>query len=108
MVKRFFVLSLILVFFLVSCQSAASSPTADAPDESSQVETVTDPPPLPEVSPTPDSENVVAQGEATCTVVSSQSSDPNEDSLVPAVSTTDWTHGPENARVTIIEYGDFQ
>lgn len=109
MVKRFFVLSFILVFFLVSCQSAASSPTADAPDESSQVETVTDPPPLPEVSPTPEAASVEVQGEAYCTVVSRQPTPgPTEQSVFPLVDETDWVHGPEDAKVTIIEYGDFQ
>jgi hypothetical protein len=109
MVKKFFVLSFIFVFLLVACQSAATSPTADQPDQGSEAETVTDPPPLPEVSPTPAAENVEVQGEANCTVVSRQPTPgPTEQSLVPPVDAADWAHGPEDAKVTIIEYGDFQ
>jgi hypothetical protein len=109
MVKKIFILSFILLFLLAACQSAASSPTTDAPDQSSEAETNTELPPLPEVSPTPPAEIVAAQGEANCTVVSSQPTPgPTEQSLVPPVDAADWAHGPADARVTIIEYGDFQ
>ena len=109
MVKKIFILSFILLFFLVACQRAASSPTADAPDQSSEAETPTELPALPEVSPTPLTENVESQGEVNCTVVSSQPTPgPTEQSLVPPVDAADWAHGPDDAKVTIIEYGDFQ
>ena len=109
MIKKIFTLSLILVVFLVACQSAATSPTADESDQGSQAETATEIPPLPEVSPTPLAENAEVRGEEYCTVVSSQSaSGATEESSVPSVSASDWVHGPEDAKVTIIEYGDFQ
>lgn len=49
------------------------------------------------------------QADANCTVVSRQPTPgPTEQSLVPPVSADDWTHGPDDAAVTFIEYGDFQ
>jgi hypothetical protein len=109
MVKRILILSFILVFFLAACQSVTSSPTTEAVEQVSETEAATEPPPLPEVSPTPGSEEVVAEGEATCTVVSRQPTPgPTEQSLVPSVDASDWTQGPQDAKVTIIEYGDFQ
>ena len=109
MVKRIVILSFILVFFLAACQSAASSPTTEAVDQVTETEAATEPPPLPEVSPTPAAENVEVQGEANCTVVSRQSStDADQESPVPPVDAADWAHGPADAAVTIIEYGDFQ
>jgi hypothetical protein len=94
-----------LVFVLVACQSAAT----EAPDQGSQAEAATDLPPLPDVSPTPLDGDTEVQAEANCTVVSSQPTpDSAEQSLVPPVDSTDWAHGPEDAKVTIIEYGDFQ
>jgi hypothetical protein len=114
MFKKIFTLSLLLIVFLAACQSAATSPTAlpgvqDNPDQTSQDEPATDLPPLPEVSPTPPTGEVEVQGETTCTVVSRQPTPgPTEQSIVPPLSDSDWAHGPEDAKVTIIEYGDFQ
>jgi hypothetical protein len=109
MVKRIVILSFILVFFLAACQSTDSSPTTEAVDQVSETEAATEPPPLPEVSPTPESETAAVQGEANCTVVSRQSPpDPTQDAIFPPVDASDWAHGPEDAMVTIIEYGDFQ
>jgi len=114
MLKKLITLSLILVVFLAACQSASSSPTTlpsaqVEPGQGGEEAPDTQPPPLPEVSPTPSTEQTVNQGDANCTVVSSGSSpDPAEDSIVPLVSESDWAHGPEDANVTIIEYGDFQ
>jgi hypothetical protein len=44
-----------------------------------------------------------------CTVVSTSSEpDPMIQELFPPVQPDDWVKGPEAARVTIIEYSDFQ
>ena len=44
-----------------------------------------------------------------CTVVSHPATpDPTQQSLIPPPSKEDWSQGPEEAYVTIIEYGDFQ
>lgn len=44
-----------------------------------------------------------------CTVVSKKPTPgPTAESIFPAVSDTDWVIGPASAKVTIIEYSDFQ
>ncbi len=109
MIKKIITLMLILVVFLAACQSAATSPTAITPDPVGEDAPSTELPPLPEVSPTPATEQTGNLGGANCTVISSQPEPgPTEQSIVSAVSEADWVHGPEDAEVTIIEYGDFQ
>ena len=114
MMKKIIALFLILVVFLVACQSAPASPTEASsagadPDQIGEDAPSTKLPPLPEVSPTPATEQTGNPGEENCTVVSRQPTPgPTEQSLVSEVSEADWVHGPEDATVTIIEYGDFQ
>lgn len=44
-----------------------------------------------------------------CTVVSPfPTPGPTQESLYPSHKDTDWVKGPDNAKVTIIEYSDFQ
>ncbi len=44
-----------------------------------------------------------------CTVISQKPTPgPTAESIYPPVSNTDWVKGPANAKVTIIEYSDFQ
>jgi protein-disulfide isomerase len=44
-----------------------------------------------------------------CTVISKKPTPgPTAESVFPAVSNTDWVKGPADAKVTIIEYSDFQ
>lgn len=43
-----------------------------------------------------------------CTLVSSQPDPPQEYAEIFAVSEDDWVIGPEDAAITLIEYGDFQ
>ncbi len=111
MVNKLITFSIVLVVFLAACQSAPANPTA-VPEEQvqpSEVTPNTELPPLPEVSPTPTDGQSINQAEANCTVVSREPTPgPTEQSLIPPVSETDWVHGPEDAKVTIIEYGDFQ
>ena len=110
MLKKIVVLLVILSVFLAACSSAGTQlpaePTAvDVETESAGTEI----PPLPEVTPTSDNQQVTELAEANCTVVSRQPTPgPTEQSLVPPVNDEDWTHGPAYARVTFIEYGDFQ
>jgi hypothetical protein len=46
--------------------------------------------------------------ESECTLVSSLPDPPQEYAEVFAVTPDDWVLGPEDAAITIIEYGDFQ
>lgn len=114
MIKKIVTLLLIFVVFLVACQSAPASPTEASSTESDPAQIGEDAPstklpPLPVVSPTPATDQTVNPGEANCTVVSSQpETGPTEQSIVSAVSEADWVHGPQDAEITIIEYGDFQ
>ena len=111
MVKKIVVLLIVLSVFMVACSSAGTELPTD-PTTGSPVETEaasTEPAELPEVSPTSESVLATEQAEANCTVVSRQPTPgPTEQSLVPAVSDEDWTHGSDDAAVTFIEYGDFQ
>jgi hypothetical protein len=44
-----------------------------------------------------------------CTVVTRKPTPgPTAESIYPPISSTDWVKGPESAKVTILEYSDFQ
>ena len=108
MLKKIVVLLIVLSVFMAACSSAATELAAD-PTTGSPVETEAASTALPEVSPTSESGQATEQAEANCTVVSRQPTPgATEQSLVPAVSDDDWTHGSDDAAVTFIEYGDFQ
>jgi hypothetical protein len=115
MTRKLLILAVLSVAILTACQSAAGSPTTPPPaDTDVELETPrAAASPTAEIAPTATQEASDDQksnpDEANCTVVSRQPTPgPTEQSLVPLVSDTDWTHGPEDAEVTIIEYGDFQ
>ena len=110
MLKNIVVLLVILSVFLAACSSAGTQlPTEPTAVEVESETAVTEIPPLPEVTPTSDNQQVTELAEANCTVVSRQPiPGPTEQSLVPPVNDEDWTHGSADARVTFIEYGDFQ
>jgi hypothetical protein len=47
--------------------------------------------------------------DAGCTVITKEPTPgPTAESIFPAVSDADWVKGPADAKVTIIEYSDFQ
>ena len=70
------------------------------------VETI---PPTSQPTETAPAEAVGPTAEPGCTAISPRT-DPTaeEESLFPPVSESDWVHGSETAKVTIIEYSDFQ
>ena len=114
MIKKIVTLSVLLLVFLAACQSTSASPTSPPeeqvqPGQPDEVTPSPELPPLPEVSPTPTDDQPGNPAEANCTAVSQELlPDLPEQSLIPPVSELDWVHGPEDAKVTIIEYGDFQ
>jgi hypothetical protein len=101
----------VLVLALSACQGRAQT-TEAPPGETAEAS------PVPAASVT--AEEVVpastaeepagaASGPASCTVVSVRPTPgPTEESLFPPVTDQDWTIGPADAAVTIIEYSDFQ
>lgn len=128
MSKRTLLLFLVvaLVLALAACQS---SPAQEAPAVEQQVETTesspataaptaTQPEPAEttEVAVTDEpaagasaDQPVSGEAPAGCTAVSPMPTPgPTELSYFPPVSENDWVQGPDDAAVTIIEYGDFQ
>jgi hypothetical protein len=77
----------------------AAEPTLSVPDEASQDEASQDE----AAQPTP--ETILESG---CTLVSSLPDPAQEYAEVFAVTSDDWTLGPQDAAITLIEYGDFQ
>ena len=111
MVKKIFVLLVLVSIFLAACSSTpAGQPVEAVAENPGETEAIpTEIPPSPEMSPSPDNTQAVNQAEANCTVVSRQPTPgPTEQSLIPPVSDEDWILGPDDASVTFIEYGDFQ
>ena len=110
MLKKIVVLLVLLTVFLAACTGSATELPAEVTQEN-LVETEApagEPSPPPDSSPTEDAAGQATEmAEATCTVVS-RSQVEDEESLVPPVSDDDWTHGADDAAVTLIEYGDFQ
>jgi ABC-type transport system substrate-binding protein len=82
-------------------QEATQAPTA-VPTEAADPATLE-----PVVVPT--SVDFSASGPASCTVVSTiPDPDPTQAAVFPPVTEEDWTFGPPDAAVTILEYSDFQ
>ena len=102
--KSFLLLLTLATLVLAGClPQATASPT---PTATSAPTTASRPAPtvvlsIPEETPIlPDSG---------CTVITQKPTPgPTATSIFPPVSTTDWVKGPADARVTIIEYSDFQ
>ena len=93
----------ILALGLAAC-SSAGTPTTAEPAASPTTEAAQ----LPSVSPTPTTVTAAANTPG-CSVVSETfAPEPPADSPFPPVSETDWAQGPANAKVTLVEYGDFQ
>jgi hypothetical protein len=99
---KIFPLLLLLSFLLAACRGASETEVdATAPPAETSVPTQQPQANTPRPSP-------VASGTlASCTVVSQPDNSEIEE-LFPPVSEEDWVKGPADARVTIMEYSDFQ
>ena len=124
--SRLFLIGIVFVLILSACQAQAQTPvTSPASGEVTSepsplaLPTATEPgepvEPAPTQAPTAATSSTpgeTASGEtlqAGCTVVSAQPTPgPEEQSMFPPVSETDWVLGPAGAPVTILEYSDFQ
>jgi hypothetical protein len=104
-----------LIPLLAACGSAKPSPTDEATPVASAATASPTASSSPANTPTPIAEETaeaVAEPEAAF-----PTPNPNpecvaepipEDPNIPAVTADDWSKGPEDALVTLVEYGDFQ
>jgi hypothetical protein len=98
--KKIIPLLLVLPLVLAACRGAAEAELTPTPPPADTTVSI------PEVS-TPRPSPVVSGALASCTVVSQPDNSEIEE-LFPPVSENDWVKGPETARITILEYSDFQ
>lgn len=120
---RLFIVLAILALLLVACQANTATPAStetvesgdqesslpsevtDTPQETAPPETAT----LPPETPTPAQISAETSGTPGCTVESPRPTPgPTQQSIFPPVTDEDWATGPEDAFITILEYGDFQ
>jgi hypothetical protein len=110
MLNRTLIPLLLLVFILAACggngQPVETEAPATLPPEPSLP---TETPLPPAATSTSGTSEQAVEPAAGCTVVST-SAEPSaeQESLFPRVSGEDYVKGPETAKVTIIEYSDFQ
>jgi len=103
------IISIILAIFTIAGCSADQEPT---PENFPTVPSlsVIDATPTQQLEPTHTPTTIITAPElvSECTVVSSLPGPDDEIPDVFAVKEEDWVIGPEDAAITIIEYGDFQ
>ncbi len=104
--KAFIELTILMALILAGCL-----PQSQATPISTPTSTTT---PKAEVNPPATTTTMIPTQAAVgpvagCTVVTEKPTPgPTPVSIFPPVSASDWVKGPATARVTIIEYGDFQ
>ncbi len=98
--KAYFILLVLTTVVLAGClPQAQASPTVTATEKAR---------PAPTVVLTVPAQSAL-QPDSGCTVMTRKPTPgPTEESIFPSVISTDWVKGPSSARVTIIEYSDFQ
>jgi hypothetical protein len=98
--KAYFIILVLIAVVLVGClPEVQATPTAPPTAQARLAPTVVQTVPA-QAALGPDSG---------CTVITQKPTPgPTEESIFPPVSNTDWVKGPANAKVTIIEYSDFQ
>lgn len=107
MQKFSLVLLIVIALGLTACQGQSqTSPTA-------VLSTSTMQPTATQAADAPTSTDAVEQSGAGappgCTVISPPNTPgPTEQSVFPPVSEKDWSFGPDDAEITLIEYSDFQ
>lgn len=98
--KVFIVIAIISAIVLAGCLPQASTTPAITPT------TTINPTPSPALHiPT----EVIVPVQSDCTVITLKPTPgPTVETVYPPISEADWTKGPADAKVTIVEYGDFQ
>jgi hypothetical protein len=88
-----------LTLLLVGCLPKVQATPTITPTEARPTPT--------EVLPVPT--QVVITPASSCTVITQKPTPgPTPESIFPPITSSDWVKGPANAKVTIIEYSDFQ
>lgn len=114
MLKKIITLLLFFAFLLAACGAEVQTPESGG--------TVQEESPAPEVTEAEESEAASAEeptdepqaesepGEfvSQCSIAGSLAEAPTQFEELFAVSDSDWVVGPEDAAITIVEYGDFQ
>jgi len=112
--KKIFVLFVLIAFLLAACtgaepvsseEGAAGGGAATPPAEEVAAEAPT------EIAEPPQKATAAYAADelvSECTLVSALPEPPQEYAELFAVAQNDWVVGPEDAAVTLIEYGDFQ
>jgi hypothetical protein len=101
-----FSLSVLILLLVSACSQQTPTPTLQATQAPTKAPTVTG---QPDAATAPTQVPIVASGPAKCTVKSSlPKMNPTEAALLPPVTEKDWVRGPANAKVTFMDYGDFQ
>ena len=97
--KLIFPLLLVVMVLTSACGGAATQAPTSQPTERT----------APTVVVSESTDSAPTGPEAGCTVVSRRPTPgPTQQSIFPPVGEDDWAKGPADAKVTIIEYSDFQ
>jgi len=110
--KQMKIRSLILLvsigFFGTACSGAVEVATDIIPDTPSPTITELPPTQTPKAVEIDPPEGSLDEPISECTLVSSLPELPHEYAEISKITEDDWAVGPEDAAVTLIEYGDFQ
>ena len=112
MYRRFLIFVSILMLAILMTACGGESPTPS--EQATVTETVTQPPAAPTEAPatsteeSPEVETVSGPFGSECVLASSVPEPPAEFVERFGPKEDDWSIGPEDATITIIEYGDFQ
>jgi protein-disulfide isomerase len=102
---------ILFIFFILALTLVACTTNEPTPTQETTVEVADTPSPRPP-QPTATATKVQLSGDGSlmaCNVVSLLPPiDPTQAAVFPPVSEDEWTQGAEDARVTIVEYADFQ
>jgi len=114
--RKSLLVTLLMIALMTSACQGAESIAVEAPTETESIvsaeilPTETEPVDVEPVvdEPTPTAIKTLTGPTSECTLVSSLPEPSPEYADIFAVKDNDWTIGPKDAAVTIIEYGDFQ